>query len=201
MLLLPAAFVQGAAVSLLQTRHPPAYRSRSHRPERHSAKKAPRRRTQMQIPPPGHEQPPLSELEKGPPGYKWNPDYPGTMKPGLEPDNYPLEDVMTSGVYERMEYTEMDIDERDPRVFEPDEDLLEWLAKHGRLIPRGASDDEIETEAERQISGITEEDLDFGDDDSRMIAYYSRQGEGSASGAGQDFGGFSESSGDAGFDL
>lgn len=155
----------------------------------------------MQIPPFGQEEPPLTKEERGPPDYKWDPNFPGTMKPGQVEDNFPLRKVLESDVYERMEYQELDADERDPHIFEPDEDLLEWLARHGRLIPRGASDDEFEMEAERQISGITEEDLDFADDDSQMIAYYSRQGEGTATGSSPDFGGFSESYSDGGFDY
>ncbi|CAN8073549.1 unnamed protein product [Agarophyton chilense] len=193
------AFVQGTVLALFPMLHSPFHPTHSSRIASRSAKYTRPRRIQMQIPPPDFEEPPLTALQKGPPGYRWNPDFPGTLKPGLEPDNYPLEEVMNSGVYERMEYTELDIDERDTRIFEPDEDFLEWLAKKGRLIPRGASDEEFETEAQRQISGITEEDLDFGDDDNRMIAYYSRQGEGTAQGAGQDFGGFSEPAVDAGF--
>lgn len=151
----------------------------------------------MQLPPSTHLEPPLSEDQLGPPNYKWDPAYPGTLKPGTVDDNYPLRRVLDSDVYENMKYEELDIDERTPRVFAPEEDLLQWLSKQGRLLPRGMSDEEFDSEADRQISGITEEDLDFADDDSKMIAYYSKQGEGSAAGSGADFGGFSESSADS----
>lgn len=195
----PPAFTVSGCTSLTRTMRHNSHCILSPRPSRYRYQ---HRQSQviMQIPPPGHVEPPLTPEEKGPPGYKWNPDYPGTLKPGLAPDNFPLEEVLSSGVYERMEYQELEMDEKDMTIFAPDEDLLEWLAKEGRLIPRGASDDEFETEAERQISGITEEDLDFADDDSKMIAYYSRQGEGSSAGASPDFGGFSESSGDTGLE-
>lgn len=147
----------------------------------------------MQLPPGSHEEPPLTDLEKGPPGYKWDPSFPGTLKPGSEEDNYPLDIVLASGVYERMQFQELDMDELDKQIFTPDEDFLQWLAVHGRLLPRDLTEEELESEAEKQISGITEEDLDFADEDSKMIAYYSRQGEGSSAGASADFGGFSES--------
>lgn len=143
-------------------------------------------------------EPPLTPEQVGPPGYKWNPDYPGTLKPGSEPDNYPLEKVLQSDVYDVMEYEELEMDERTTQIFEPDEDLLHWLAAQGRLIPREAEEDEEDWEIDRQMSGITEEDLDYVDDDNKMIAYYSRQGEGSSIGSSSDFGGFSESSSDVG---
>ena len=147
-----------------------------------------------QLPPASHEEPPLTDEQKGPPGYKWNPDYPGTLKPGSVEDNYPLWRVLESDVYEKMQYEERDLDERDPIIFEPDEDLLHWLAEQGRLLPRGMSEEEFEMQAETQISGMTEEELDYADDDSKMIAYYSKQGEGTAAGASSDFGGFADSS-------
>lgn len=147
----------------------------------------------MQLPPTSQPNPPISEADQGPAGYEWDEDYPGTLKPGKEPDNYPLEEVMASEVYELMEYQELDIDERDPHIFPPDDDFLEWLAREGKLLPRGASEAEFDTEADKQISGITEDDLDFADDDSKMIAYYSRQGEGSAAGTSNDFGGMADS--------
>lgn len=156
----------------------------------------------MLIPPkPNRDvEPPLTPEQKGPPEYKWNPDYPGTLKPGSVDDNYPLSKVLESDVYDNIVYEELDMYEREPQIFEVDEDLLEWLAKQGRLIPRGAeNDEEFETEMEKQVNGITEEDLEFGEDDSRMIAYYSRQGEGSAMGAGNDYGGLADSEYDAGF--
>lgn len=133
----------------------------------------------------------------GPPAYKWDPNFPGTLKPGSVDENYPLRAVLESDVYDNMVYEELDMDDRTPFVFPPEEDLLEWLAKEGRLLPRDVPEDEFDSEAEKQISGITEEDLEFADDDSKMIAYYSRQGEGSAAGASSDFGGFAESSVDS----
>lgn len=148
----------------------------------------------MQLPPAtNYWEPPLTEAQKGPAEYKWDPNYPGTLKPGLSEDNYPLEDVLNSGVYENMVFEETDMDDRTPLVFPLQEDLLEWLAKEGRLIPKDAADEDLDVEAEKQIKGITEEDLEYNDDDDKMIAYYSKQGEGSALGASNDFGGFSES--------
>lgn len=152
----------------------------------------------MQLPPATQPEPPLSPEQVGPPDYKWDPAFPGTLKPGSVEDNYPLHKVLESDVYENMVYEELDMDDLSPVVFQPEEDLLEWLAKEGRLLPRGMTDDEFESEAEMQISGMSEEDLEFADDDSKMIAYYSRQGEGSAAGASADFGGFAESSSDIG---
>lgn len=153
------------------------------------------RQPTMQLPPASHVErcePPYSEDQIGPPDYKWDPAYPGTLKPGTVDDNFPLKRCLESDVYDNMKYEEYDIDERTPRVFAPEEDLLQWLSQQGRLLPRGLSDDEFDTEAEKQMSGITEEDLEFADDDSKMIAYYSKQGEGSAAGASADFGGFAE---------
>lgn len=150
----------------------------------------------MQLPPASHFEPPLSEEQRGPPDYKWDPAYPGTMKPGSVDDNYPLQRVLDSDVYEVMQYEELDIDDRTPRVFIPGEDMLHWLSNQGRLMPKDISDQDFELEAEKQMSAITEEDLEYGDDDTKMIAYYSKQGQGSAAGSGADFGGFADSSGD-----
>lgn len=160
-----------------------------------------RRLPTMQLPPPGQEGPPLAEADRGPPEYKWDPDFPGTLKPGTVEDNFPLHRVLSSDVYENMVYQELDMDERCQEIFEPDDDLLEWLAKEGRLIPRDANNDDLDLDVDTHISSMSDDDLDFADDDSKMIAYYSRQGEGSTTGASSDFGGFSESSVDvdAGF--
>lgn len=150
----------------------------------------------MQLPPPNQYEPPLPEEERAPPDYKWDPDFPGTLKPGTVEDNYPLARVLASDVYENMVYEELDMDERCQDLFEPDEDFLEWLMKEGRLIPRNTENEDIEMEPDSQMDGITEDELGYGDDDSKMIAYYSRQGEGSVEGSSSDFGGFSESSAD-----
>lgn len=151
----------------------------------------------MLVPPPYYN-PPLHEDDQPPPNYKWNPNFPGTMKPGLTPDNFPLEKVLASDVIDRMVYEEIDMDARTRHIFAPDDDLLEWIAKKGRLIPSDVANEDIEMEPDTQLEGITEEDLDYADDDSKMIAYYSKQGEGSATGSSFDFGGFSESSMDNG---
>lgn len=158
----------------------------------------------MQIPPNPElfEGVPFPKRDQAPPEYRWDPTFPGTLKPGLVEDNFPLDKVLESDVYERMVYDEFDMDERVADIIEPEEDLLEWLAKKGRLIPKDAEDNDFELDAETQIatSGDAEEMDGFADDDSKMIAYYSRQSEGSAEGASLDFGGFSESSDyDAGF--
>lgn len=144
--------------------------------------------------PPKHYQLPLTDEEKLSANYNWDPSYPGTLKPGTVPDNYPLEDVLNSDVYEKMVYEELDVDERHPSIYEQqlDEDFLDWLEKAGRLIPRDSEDEDMfESETDEQVSGITEDDLDYGDDDSKMIAYYSRQGD--VSSPDFEFGSFSES--------
>lgn len=144
--------------------------------------------------PPAHYQLPLTDEEKLSDDYKWDPSYPGTLKPGTVPDNYPLEDVLDSEVYEKMVYEELGMDERHPSIYEQelDEDFLEWLDKEGRLIPRDSEDEDMfESETDNQVGGITEDDLDYGDDDSKMIAYYSRQGD--VSSPDFEFGNFSES--------
>lgn len=155
-----------------------------------------RRRVTMQLPPPAIRklEPELSPEQKGPPGYKWDPNYPGTMKPGSEKDNWPLEEVLASGVYERMKYVEVDTDECKPIIHKPDEDLLEWLSKKGRLLPPDADEDDIEMEDETKV--IADDELEYAEDDDKMLAYYSKQREGSAAGTSPDFGGFSESSTD-----
>lgn len=144
--------------------------------------------------PPKHYDLPLTDDEKISPDYEWDPAHPGTLKPGTVPDNYPLEDVLNSDVYEKMVYEELDVDERHPSIYaqELEEDFLEWLEKAGRLIPRDSEDEDMfESEADTQVSGISEDDLDYADDDSKMIAYYSRQGDVSSSDP--EFGSFSES--------
>lgn len=153
-----------------------------------------RRGASMQLPPPAQRElePGLTEEQRGPEGYKWNPDFPGTLKPGTCADNFPLEDVLASGVYERMKYEEVDTDECRPVVHKPDVDLLEWLSREGRLIARDADEEDLE----QTTTEVVDEDLEFADDDDKMLAYYSRQREGSAAGASADFGGFSESSTD-----
>lgn len=139
----------------------------------------------MQLPPPDilALEPLLPKEMAGPPDYKWDPDFPGTIKPGQCEDNFPLEDVLNSGVYERMKYDERDIDECAPVIHEPDEDLLQWLAKEGRLLPRDvdiANNDEV-LAMKGGVATVAEEDLaDFNnntgeEDDKSMLAYYSRQ--------------------------
>jgi hypothetical protein len=150
----------------------------------------------MQLPPnpAAWPEPPLTEEQLGPDTYKWDPAFLGTLHPGIgEPDCFPLDEVMSSGVYERMKYQELDRYERSPELFDPDEDLLEWLVGVDRLLPRDIDDAELEMEVEKQIAGITEEDLEFGEEDSRTLAYYSKQGEGSSLGSSSDFGGLAES--------
>lgn len=154
------------------------------------------RMPRMQIPPDYETrfEPPLTEEHLGPPGYKWDPDYPGTMAPGIgQEDRFPLQEMLDSGVYENMVYEELDMYERTSEIFKPDEDLLEWLGHQGRLITEDSDDWVFDTDTEKQTAGVTEEDLDYADDDEKMLAYYSRQGEGSAIGSGQDFGGIAES--------
>lgn len=155
-------------------------------------------RVTMQLPP-DHETrevPPLDEDQRGPEDYDWDPNFPGTLRPGRALDDcFPLEEVMNSGVYERMVYQELDMYAICDEIHKPDEDMLEFLAKEGRLL---GDDGDLEMEAERQVVGVTEEDLDFSDEDDKMLAYYSKQGEGSSVGASSDFGGIAESSIDVG---
>lgn len=113
------------------------------------------------------------------------------MKPGLVEDNYPLKDVMESEVYNNMVYDEFDMDERCCDICEPDLDFLEWLSKEGRLIPREAENDEIEMEPDAQLTEFSEDDMDY-NDDSKMIAYYSRQTDENATSTDFEFSGFSD---------
>jgi hypothetical protein len=154
----------------------------------------------MQIPPlvngKPRPEPPLNPVQRGPEGYTWDPSYPGTMHPGIAQDDcFPLASVLESGVYERMEYQELDMYERSPEIFTVDDDLLDWLAREGRFLERGAEDGDLDADSDKMVAGVTEEDLDFADDDDKMLAYYSKQGEGSAVGAGSDFGGVADSGG------
>lgn len=147
----------------------------------------------MQLPPDAatRGEPPLSDEQRGPENYVWDPTFPGTVKPGLALDDcFPLSEVLDSEVYERMVYQELDMYEICPEIHTPDKDLLEWLAAEGRLL---AEDGEADEDGNARMTGVTEEDLDFGDEDDKMLAYYSKQGEGSALGAGSDFGGIAES--------
>lgn len=118
-------------------------------------------------------------------------------------DNFPLERVLESDVYKNMVFDEFDMDERVAEIVEPDDDLLEWLDRNNRLIPRDATTDDYDLDsADAQMAALTEDDLDYADDDSKMIEYYSKQSEGAQSGTSLDFGGFSDSGstdGDAGF--
>eukprot|EP00179_Madagascaria_erythrocladioides_P004550 CAMPEP_0198310764 /NCGR_PEP_ID=MMETSP1450-20131203/2711_1 /TAXON_ID=753684 ORGANISM="Madagascaria erythrocladiodes, Strain CCMP3234" /NCGR_SAMPLE_ID=MMETSP1450 /ASSEMBLY_ACC=CAM_ASM_001115 /LENGTH=145 /DNA_ID=CAMNT_0044013611 /DNA_START=164 /DNA_END=601 /DNA_ORIENTATION=+ len=106
------------------------------------------------------------------PEFNWNKEYVGTMVPGTDGDNFPLEDIMH--VAGSMKYDELDEDERVAEILEPDEDILEWLASKGRLIPRGVEEDDDEFEMKRQMTGITEEDLEFDGDEDDMLSYYNR---------------------------
>jgi hypothetical protein len=183
----PAAF---AAPLALRAAAPQARAlSAPRRPARHAARATPR----AQVPPDWatRPEPPLDEDQRGPVGYVWDPNFPGTLKPGLKLDDcFPLEVVLDSEVYERMVYQELDKYAICPEIHSPDEDLLEWLAKEGKLL---VEDEELEDEAQRQVMGVTEEDLDFSEEDDKMLAYYSKQGEGSSLGASSDFGGIAES--------
>lgn len=99
-----------------------------------------------------------------------------------------------------MVYDEFDMDERVAEIVEPDDDLLEWLDRNNRLIPRDATTDDFDLESE--AAQMTDDDLDYTDDDSKMIEYYLKQSEGADTGTSLDFGGFSDSSptdSDAGF--
>lgn len=94
------------------------------------------------------------------------------------------------------------MDERVAEIVEPDEDLLEWLDRNNRLIPRDAATDDFDLDSDAQTTALTEDDLDYTDDDSKMIEYYSKQSEGAQTGTSLDFGGFSDSGSadyDAGF--
>lgn len=166
-------------------------------PRGHGARSPPPRRAQpaMLVPPFKQIEPPLTPQELGPKGYTWNDDYPGTMKPGQVEDNFPLERVLASDVFEKMQYQELDMDERADEIFGPDEDLLDWLSKNNRLITKGASDEDIDMQM--NASDSEQENAPFvEDDDDKMIAYYTKQGEGSSTGSSFDFGGFADSTSD-----
>lgn len=101
-----------------------------------------------------------------------------------------------------MVYDEFDMDERVAEIVEPDEDLLEWLDRNNRLIPHDAPTDDFDLDSDPQMTVLTEDDLNYADDDSKMIEYYSKQSEGAQTGTSLDFGGFSDSGSrdyDAGF--
>lgn len=154
----------------------------------------------MQIPPDWktRPEPPLDDLQKGPADYEWDPTFPGTLKPGRKlEDCFPLETVLESKVYERMVYEELDMYAINEDVHIPDDDLLAWLSREGRLLGGEEDDDE---EGGKQ-AGVTEEELDFSEEDDKMLAYYSKQGEGSSVGASSDFGGMAESGFEAGGGL
>lgn len=189
----PLGFTGECANVLLRGTSRTASRTCTARRPRHACRLGALR---MQIPPDVETrfEPPLTEDHLGPPEYKWNPDFPGTIAPGIGQDDcFPLEQVLNSGVYENMVFEELDMYERTPEIFTPDEDLLEWLDKQGRLLNEDSEDWKLDSDVEKQIAGVTEDDLDFSDDDDKMLAYYSRQGEGSSIGSGQDFGGIAES--------
>jgi hypothetical protein len=117
------------------------------------------------------------------------------MHPGIQQDDcFPLAEALASGVYDRIQFQELDLYERSSELFKIDEDLLEWLARENRFLSSDGDSDDLEADADKQLAGVTEEDLDFADDDDKMLAYYSKQGEGSAVGAGSDFGGLADSS-------
>lgn len=153
----------------------------------------------MQIPPDWktRPEPPLDELQVGPPDYTWDPTFPGTLKPGNKLDDcFPLQTVLDSKVYERMVYQELDMYDICEDIHTPDDDLLAWLSREGRLL--GGEEDEDE---EGTKTGVAEEELDFSEEDDKMLAYYSKQGEGSSVGASSDFGGMAESGFEAGGGL
>lgn len=164
-------------------------RSRTRTRTRHAPSRHPHRNVRMQRPPASQVelQPELPEGMRAPEGYKWDPDFPGTIKPGLSDDNYPLDEILQSGVYERMKYEEKDIDACEPIVHKTDEDLLEWLKKLGRLLPRDA---DVGDDAVAEALAVADDDDN--DEDKAMLAYYSRQRDGAPTEG--DFGGMSDSS-------
>ncbi|KAJ8907745.1 hypothetical protein NDN08_007851 [Rhodosorus marinus] len=118
---------------------------------------------------------PLHPDQKGPAGYIPIEEHPGTFPPGSAGDNYPLESIMD--VVDDCEYLQLDIDEVTPVTHEIDVDLLEYLDGLNRLLPRSEEDDVLDEDMQRQMTGITEEDLDYVDnDDEEVLTYFTRTG-------------------------
>ncbi|GAB0495729.1 hypothetical protein MMPV_007034 [Pyropia vietnamensis] len=126
----------------------------------------------MQLPPASAFQPPLAEELQPPKGYTWDPNFPGTLKPGMVPDNFPIQSVLESGVFENMAFRELDEDERDGDMTPLSDDLLEFLAVNGRLLDEAT---EAETADGNVVSRLPGEELDFGgDEEDKVLQLYSR---------------------------
>lgn len=126
----------------------------------------------MQLPPASAFQPPLTEDMKPPENYTWDSDFPGTLKPGKVPDNFPIQAVLDSGVFDKMMFQELDEDERDGDMTPLSDDLLEFMAVNGRLLDEEAEAETGESGARGRMAG---EELDFGgDEEDKVLQLYSR---------------------------
>lgn len=126
----------------------------------------------MQLPPASAFQPPLTEEMQPPENYTWDPDFPGTLKPGKVPDNFPIQAVLDSGVFDNMKFQELDEDERDGDMTPLSDDLLEFLAANGRLLDEATEAEAGEGPARGRMAG---EELDFGgDEEDKVLQLYSR---------------------------
>eukprot|EP00171_Calliarthron_tuberculosum_P008001 IDg8001t1 len=87
------AFVTGACVSARSASHAIS----GHVPRSNTCTRRARSRgASMQLPPSSQREleAELTEEQRGPKGYVWDKDFPGTLKPGTCKDNWPLEDVL-----------------------------------------------------------------------------------------------------------
>jgi len=126
----------------------------------------------MQLPPSTAFQPPLTPEMLPPKNYTWSPDFPGTLKPGLVPDNFPISQVLESGVYDNMKFQELEADDRDGDMTPLNDDLLEFMAVNGRLLDEEAEAETGEGGARGRLVG---EELDFGgDEEDKVLQLYSR---------------------------
>jgi len=126
----------------------------------------------MQLPPASAYQPPLTPEMLPPKNYRWSPDFPGTLKPGLVPDNFPIPQVLESGVYDNMKFQELEADDRDGDMTPLSDDLLEFMAVNGRLLDEEAEAETGEGGARGRLVG---EELDFGgDEEDKVLQLYSR---------------------------
>jgi len=97
--------------------------------------------------------------------YVWDPDFPGTLKPGLKDEQYTLDEVfeMWEGK-ENPNVMEYPQDEVIQLPLKPPEDILAWLERRG-LLDTVSDDDEDEMTASDTLLD-DEFDLDDSDDDS-----------------------------------
>jgi len=118
---------------------------------------------------------PYTPPMKGPDQFVPVEGHPGTFPSGTGGDNYPLEEYV--GIADKVGHQELEIDAVSPEIFPPAEDLLEFLDSINKLVARSDEDDELDEDVKRQMTGITEEDLEYGDsDEEEVLTYFTRSG-------------------------